>query len=222
MLLPERLKGCIDGTELKEIYNNRKIMDKNKDDVKFTIEGNPGQNNTFINIGTAYNVNPNATKVENTFIIGSKEEGNAAIAEATGGKKLGAMTLREMLKKDMIDTCNIQKEILNYVSCIRPKLKADMDKRYDHLWARIVEHEAFAVDLYDPGKQQCTFNRNMVANIIHYLDGKGFYEEPYSAAAMARALEKDDQHPVRRALGFDPDTKYSDAVDEILKELEAK
>ena len=193
-------------------------MDKENNDAKFTIEGNPGQNNTFINIGTAYNVNPNATKVENTFIIGSCEEGEAPIAEAIGGKKLGAMTLREMLKKDMIDTGNIQKEIMSYVSCIRPKLKADMDKRYEHLWARIVEHEAFAVDLYDPGKQQCTFNRNLVANIIHYLDSKGFYEEHYSAASMARALEKDDQHPVRRALGLDPDIRFIDAVDKILNE----
>lgn len=202
-------------------------MEKDKNDTKFTIEGNPGQGNTFINIGTAYNVNPIATKVENTFNIGSREEGNAAIAEAMGckpeGKKLAAMTLREMLKNDLIDTGNIQKEILNYVSCIRPKLKKGLDKRYEALWATIVEHEVFAVDLYDPGKQRCTFNRNLVANIIHYLDSKGFYEEPYSAAAMTRALEAgEDQHPVRSALGKDPDAKYTKVVDEILKELEEK
>ena len=199
-------------------------MDKENNDAKFTIEGNPGQNNTFINIGTAYNVNPNATTVENTFIIGSREEGNAAVTEAmgekSGGKKLGAMTLREMLKKNLIDTGNIQKEILNYVSCIRPKLKEKLDKKYESLWSRIVEHEAFAVDLYDPGKQQCTYNRNLVANIIHYLASKGFYEEPYSAAAMARALEDDDQHPVRKALGVAPEPKYRVVVDEILKELD--
>lgn len=197
-------------------------MDKENHDAKFTIEGDPGQNNTFISIGTAYNVNPHVTKVENTFIIGSREEGDAAIAEATGGKKLGAMTIREMLKKDMIDTGNIQTQILNYVSCIRPKLKGTMDKKYEALWNCIVEHEAFAVDLYDPGKQQCTYNRNLVANIIHYLDRKGFYEEPYSAAAMTRALQKDDQHPIRRALGLDPEPKYCKVVDEILEELQAK
>ncbi len=200
-------------------------MENNKE-AKFTIEGNPGSGNIFINIGTAYNVNPNATKVENTFILGSREEGDKAMAEATGGdavgKKLGSMTLREMLKKSMIDTGNIQKEIMNYVSCIRPKLKADMDKKYETLWGIIVEHEAFAVDLYDPGKQQCTFNRNLVANIIHYLDSKGFYEEPYSAAAMTRALEcGEDQHPVRSALGKDPEAKYKKIVEEILAELSA-
>lgn len=192
-------------------------MDKDNNEATFRIEGNPGQNNTFINIGTAYNVNPNATKVENTFIIGSREEGDKAVAEATGGKKIGQMNLREMLKKGMIDKGNIQKEILNYVSQIRHKLKAEMDMRYEHLWTKIVEHEALAVDLYDPGKQQCTFNRNLVANIIHYLDGKGFYEEPYSAAAMTRALEGgEDQHPVRKALGAELEPKLSKVIDEIL------
>lgn len=199
-------------------------MDKNNNDATFKIEGNPGQNNTFINIGTAYNVNPNATTVENTFNIGTREGGDKAIAEAVGGKpkgkKFGAMTLREMLRNALIDTGSIQKEILNYVSCIRPKLKNELDKKYVALWATIVEHEAFVVDLYDPGKQQCTFNRNLVANIIHYLACKGFYEEPYNQSEMARALEGDDQNPVRNALRKDPDEKYCKAVDEILKELE--
>lgn len=210
-------------------------MSEENKEAKFTIEGNPGTGNTFINIGKAINVNPNATTVENKFFFGAdegKEMAGQARQEAglsTGsttdqpeGKKLGAMTLREMLKKDMIDTGNIQKQILNYVSCIRPKLKAQFGKKYETLWAVIVEHESFSVDLYDPGKQQCTFNRNLVANIIHYLDSKGFYEEPYSAAAMTRALEAgEDQHPIRRALGLDPDEKYTKAVDEILASLEA-
>ena len=196
-------------------------MDKNTQDAKFTIEGNPGQNNTFINIGTAYNVNPNATKVENTFIIGSREEGDAAVAEATNGKKLGAMTLREMLKKDMVDTGNIQKEILNYVSCIRPKLKANMDKKYEHLWARIVGHEAFAVDLYDPGKQQCTYNRNLVANIIHYLDSKGIYKDNYNATTVTVALEGDKDHTVRSSLGKDPVSDIVSRLDRFFETFEA-
>jgi len=199
-------------------------MDKDNNDTTFKIEGDPGQNNTFIKIGTAYNINPNATEVNNTFYLGTREDRDKAIAEAMGGepqrKKLGAMTLREMLKNNLIDTGNLQKEILNYVSCVRIKLKKELDKQFVALWASIVEHEAFAVDLYDPGKQQCTYNRNLVANIIHYLDSKGFYEDRYSAADMTRALEGgDDQHPVRAALGKDPDSKFCMVVDEILKEL---
>lgn len=198
-------------------------MDKNTDEAKFTIEGNPGHNNTFINIGTAYNVNPNATEVHNTFNIGSREEGEKAIAEATGekstGKKLGNMTLREMLKNDLIDTGNLQKEITNYVSCIRTLVKDEKGKLFMHLWACIIEHEAFSVDLYDPGKQQCHYNRNLIANILHYLDGKGFYKEPFNAYAFTRALEGDADNPVRKALGQNPDNKYIKVVDQILKEI---
>ena len=196
---------------------------EDNDDAKFTIEGNPGQNNTFIRIGTAYNVNPNATKVENTFIIGSREEGDKAIGEATGlkpaGKKLGEMTIREMLAQGLIDTGNIQKEIMNYVSCIRPYVKDEMDKLYMQLWTRILDHEAFKIDLYDPGKQPSKFNRNLVANIFHYLDGKGFYKDSYNSSAMTRALEGDDQHAIRKALRFDPDEKYIKVIDQLIKEL---
>lgn len=201
-------------------------MEKEKDEAKFTIEGNPGQNNTFINIKTAYNVNPNATKVENTFNIYSHEEGEAAVKEATsakpGDKKLGNMTLREMLKEDYIDTGNIQKLIMNYVSCIREYVKDDMDKLYMHLWAVILDHEAFKVDLYDPGKQDCKFNRNLVANIMHYLDSKGFYKKPYNQSEMTRAVEGDADNPVRKGFREDLDKKYRPVVDAIIKEYQEK
>ncbi|MBR6272066.1 MAG: hypothetical protein IKR29_00685, partial [Bacteroidales bacterium] len=99
-------------------------MEIDKDNAKFTIEGNPGTGNTFINIGTAYNVNPNAKEVHNTFNITSRDEGEAVVRESTGAKpgdkKLGNMTFRDMLKADYIDTGNIQPLIMNYISCIRP------------------------------------------------------------------------------------------------------
>ena len=138
---------------------------------------------------------------------------------APSGKKLGEKTLREMLNEDLIDTGNIQKKILNYVSCIRPFVKDELDKLYMALWARILEHEAFKVELYDPGKQACKFNRNLVANILHYLDGKHFYKVEYNQSEFTRRLEGDDQNPVRKALRFDPAPQYCKAVDEIIKEL---
>jgi len=198
-------------------------MEKDNNEARFKIEGNPGTGNTFIHIGTAYNVNPNATTVNNTFHIASREEGDKALAEATGqktGKKLGEMTLREMLKNDLIDTSNIQKEIMNYVSCIRPFVKDELDKLYMAMWGRIIGHEAFKVDLYDPGKQDCKFNRNLIGNILHYLDGKKFYKVEYNQSEFTRRLEGDDQNPVRKALRSDPDMKYCQVVDEIIKELE--
>lgn len=199
-------------------------MDKDNNEAKFNIEGNPGTGNTFIHIGTAYNVNPNATTVQNTFNITTGADGESVLQENDGkpGKKLGEKTIREMLKDDLIDTGIMQKEILNYVSCIRPLVKDDLDKLYMAMWGRIVEHEAFKVDLYAPGKQVCKFNRNLIGNILHYLDGKKFYKVEYNQSEFTRRLEGDDQNAVRKALRFDPDEKYCAAVDEIIKELKEK
>lgn len=198
------------------------IMDKDNNEAKFKIVGNPGTGNTFIHIGTAYNVNPNATTVHNTFNITSGADGESVLQEAGGGKsgkKLGERTIREMLKDGLVDTGNMQKKILNYVSFIRPFVKDDLDKLYMSMWGRIVEHEAFKVDLYDPGKQACKFNRNLIGNILHYLDGKKFYKVDYNQSEFTRRLEGDDQNPVRKALRYDPDRKYSIVVDEIIDEL---
>lgn len=203
-------------------------MEKEKDEAKFIIEGNPGTGNTFIHIGKAINVNPNATTVNNTINItaGGDDLAATALQEAGegkhSGKKLSNMSLRDMLNNDLIDTGNIQQEILNYVSCIRPLVKDELDKQYMQLWNRILEHDTFKVDLYDPGKQECKFNRNLIANILHYLASKGFYKAPYNQSEMARKLEGDDQNPVRKALRSDPDDKYCKAVDAIIRELKER
>ena len=67
--------------------------------------------------------------------------------------------------------------------------------------------------------QGTNFNRNLVANIIHYLDSKKFYKDQYNSSKMARALEGNDQHPVRKALRFDPDEKYCKVIDQFIKDL---
>lgn len=193
-----------------------------KDEEVFRIEGNPGQGNTFVKIGKVENYNPNATTVTTTITTnnyyGKQEEGGSASAKP-GDKKLGNMTLRDMLKADLIDTGNLKKEVMNYVSCIRPYVKDEMDRLYIHLWGRILEHEAFKIDLYDPGKQDCKFNRNLVGNIMHYLDGKGFYKEPYNQSEMTRAVEGDADSPVRKGFREFPEQKYCDVVDALIKEI---
>lgn len=196
-----------------------------KDEEVFRIEGNPGQGNTFVKIGKVENYNPNATHVTTTITTnnyyGKKEEGDGSSAKP-GDKKLGNMTLRDMLKADLIDTGNLKKEVMNYVSCIRPYVKDEMDKLYIHLWGRILEHEAFKIDLYDPGKQDCKFNRNLVGNIMHYLDGKGFYKEPYNQSEMTRAVEGDADSPVRKGFREYPDEQTKGVIDAIIKEYKDK
>lgn len=204
-------------------FIQKATMDKDQDrnEAKFTIEGNPGTGNTFINIGKAINVNPNATTIENKFYFGSDGDmRETALKEPntpmSSNKKLNTMTLREMLKNDLIDTLPIQKDIMNYVSCIRPYVKADCEKHYMQLWTRLLDHDSMKIDLYDPGKQDCRFNRNLVANIIHYLDGKGFYREQYNSSEMTRAVEGDVDNPVRKAFRSDPDPVYCNIIDELL------
>lgn len=214
------------------------IMDKDIDEAKFTIEGDPGQNNTFIHIGKAINVNPNATKVENTFYMGTdselrqtalKEAGLDNNAEKPDGIRLINKSIRELLELGIIDKGRLQKEIMKYVDAIRPYVKDDKDKLYLRLWARIMEHRAFAIELYDPGKQESKYNRDLVGNIMHYLNDLGFYKEAYNQSEMTRAVarlngadNKGSDDPARKGLRGDLDEKYSKVIDEILKELESK
>lgn len=199
-------------------------MDQEKEEDKFVVEGNPGQGNTFIKINHLEHYNPNATtattNITNNYYYGkeSSEGEGESTSSKPGDKKLGNMTFREMLKEGYVDTGNIQVLIMNYVSCIRPYVKDEKDKLFMHLWAVILDHEAFKIDLYDPGKQDCKFNRNLVGNIMHYLDGKGFYKEPYNQSEMTRAVEGDADNPVRKGFREYPDKKYSNVVDSIIRE----
>lgn len=214
-----------------------------KDEAKFTIEGNPGQNNTFIHIGKAINVNPNATTVENTFYFGTddgmskaalKEAGFENKQDVSDSTRVTSMKYRQMLEQGIIDISKLQREIMKYVEALREYVKDDKDALYLKLWSRIMEHKVFAIDLYDRGKQDSKFNRNLVGNIMHYLDGKGFYKRPYNQSEMTRAyadvLARDNggsenkgaDDPARKGLGGDLNTKYSKVIDEILMELEDK
>ena len=211
------------------------MEEKNKDQVEFTINGNPGQGNTFINIRNADVVNNNPGTVYTTINVngGGKADDSTSEeeeAEAPSGKKLTGTTIRQLLKQGLIDRTLPRAEIMKYVDAIRPYVKDDMDKLYMHLWGRIVEHKAFAIDLYDPGNQPCKYNRHLVGNIMHYLDEKGFYKDPYNQSEMTRAVarkfdgaeNKGVDDPSRRGLRGGLDKKYSDVIDAILEELTEK
>ena len=130
-------------------------MDKEKNEEKFVIEGNPGTGNTFVKIGHVDHYNPSATSattnITNNYYYGKGEDeaGENSVSSKPGDKKLGNMTFREMLKAGYVDTGNIQLLIMNYVSCIRPYVKDEKDKLFMHLWAVIMDHEAFKIELYD-------------------------------------------------------------------------
>lgn len=99
----------------------------------------------------------------------------------------------------------IRAEILEYVNKLRLYVNNDWKSRYTKTWEEILDLEIIAQEVYTPGRQQGTdFNRNLVANIIHFLDSQKVYREVYNASIMATALEGDKDHSVRAALGKDP------------------
>lgn len=182
-----------------------------EDIATFRIEGNPGQNNTFVHISHVENYNPNATTVNNTYY------GTQECVRQCNSQRSSSSVVRTMLGNNLIDTTHIRTEILDYVSRIRPFLADVWQQGYMEFWEEVINLDVMSVDLYDPGKQRNTnFNRNLVANILHYLSSQGFYKEQYNSSEMTRVLEGDADHPVRKALRFDPEKKYCDAIDSLI------
>ena len=169
---------------------------------------------TVINIQTAYNVNPAATKVENNFFIGSGKEAAAAIREAVGGSVPGEKT---------VDTTPIRTEILNYVSRVRPLLTEEAKSTFMKMWEDILDLPEVKSQVYDAGKQWGTnFNRDLVANILYHLRARKIYavvyRDNYNGAKMAEYLEGDKEHSVKHALRDEPAKEIREAIDKMLKE----
>jgi len=76
--------------------------------------------------------------------------------------------------------------------------------------------------VYDAGKQWGTnFNRNLVANILYHLRTRKIYamvyKDNYNAAALARALEGNEEHSVKHALRDEPPMDVREAMDRMMK-----
>ena len=174
------------------------------------MEKEEGSPNVVINIQTAYNVNPAATKVKNTFIIGSCSEGRKAMAEATGGK-------------DTVDPKVLRPEILKYVSRVLHLLHDQAKGYFMRLWDDILSLPEVEERIYNPGNQKGTFfNRDLVANILYHLRTrkiyKVVYKDNYNGSAMTEALEGNHDHSVKHALREEPPLDVRKAVDRLLKE----
>ena len=72
--------------------------------------------------------------------------------------------------------------------------------------------------IHDKGRQQgTTFNRNLVANILHLMAEKKVLAITANATKMAEVLEGDANASVRAKLGEMPPKEVKDAVEEWLK-----
>lgn len=179
----------------------------------------------IINIDKAYNVNPAATVVNNTFNISSGREATDAVNEALGGGNLKPARPYDRMREpeENIDCTPIRTEILNYVSRVRPLLTDEAKSTFMKMWEDILALPEVESKVYKPGKQWGTnFHRDLVANILFHLRArkiyKVVYKDNYNGAAMAEALEGDRDHSVKHALREEPPVDVREAVDKLLKE----
>ena len=174
----------------------------------------------IINIDKAYNVNPAATVVNNTFNISSGKEVADAVKEALGAKPTSPFD-RMHEQEENVDCTPIRTEILNYVSRVRPLLTEEAKSIYMKMWEDILALPEVASKVYKSGKQWGTnFNRDLVANILYHLRARKIYavvyKDNYNGAKMAEYLEGDKEHSVKHALRDEPPVDVCEAIDAML------
>ena len=110
--------------------------------------------------------------------------------------------------------------IMEYVGRLKPIVRQEFLNTYDQLWSGILELKEVKLQVYDKGKQQdTTFNRNLVAQIIHQVSD-WLYVPAANAVKMAEYLEpgRGAEHSVRQKLGESPDREVKKAIELYLKE----
>lgn len=165
-----------------------------------------GKGNTYQNfyINHVENLNPSASTVIYKY-YGTREEKQKSVSNS---------------QPTNIDPQPIRQEILRYVSSLRSHVADAWKSNYMSLWEEILDLEVVSSSIYNPGKQHGTnFNRNLVANIIHYLGTKGVYSS-YVASEMAVALEGDKDHSVRGELGKHPAPEIASRLDRLFETRE--
>lgn len=118
-------------------------------------------------------------------------------------------------------TCNPQpdkKSILDYVMKLHPVyVRKEWQDKYQTLWNDVLELPAVADRIHDKGRQQgTTFNRNLVANILHLMAEKKVLALTANATKMAEVLEDDANASVRAKLGEMPLREIEQAVQRLL------
>ena len=112
-----------------------------------------------------------------------------------------------------------QKSILDYVMRLHPShVRQEWQDKYQALWEEILGLSAVADKIYNPGRQQgTTFNRNLVANILHLMAEKKVLTFTASAKNMAIVLEGDADASVRAQLGVMPPREIELSIMELVK-----
>ena len=162
---------------------------------------------TIFNIREVHQLNPNATHVTNHYygdqFVPKEVQRNEPSAPENA-------TRNPQLSK---------KSILEYVMRLHPMhVRQEWREKYQALWEEILELPAVSATIYNKGKQQgTTFNRNLVANILHLMAEKKVLTFTASAKNMAIVLEGDADASVRAQLGVMPPREIELSIMELVK-----
>ncbi len=110
--------------------------------------------------------------------------------------------------------------IMDYVNRLKPIVNNQFLNNYNAIWTDILEERDVKQLIYNKGKQQdTTFNRNLVAQIIHQI-APLVYVPTANTVVMAELLEpgKGVSHPVRQKLGEAPEKHIKKLIDNTLKQ----
>ena len=112
-------------------------------------------------------------------------------------------------------------DIKEYVGRVKNLLSADWsEEAYKELWNDVLALPSVKAIAKKIGKQKnTTFNRNLIANILHTMMDKGVFGVKTTNQAMAEALEGTKDHSVRDAVGKSPEDK---AMKSAIENLIAK
>ena len=107
--------------------------------------------------------------------------------------------------------------ILEYVMRLHPlHVREEWREKYEALWEEILELPAVSATIYNKGKQQgTTFNRNLVANILHLLAEKKVLKTD-NATRLAIELEGDTNASVRAKLGEMPPKEIKESIEVLI------
>lgn len=96
------------------------------------------------------------------------------------------------------------KAIKDYVKKVVSLLSSDWtEKAYEELWDKVLALPSVEAEILKVGKQKgTTFNRKLVANILHLMMQNGVFAVTATNQAMAEALEGTKDHSVRAEVGL--------------------
>ena len=162
---------------------------------------------TIFNIREVHQLNPNATHVTNHYY------GDQFVPKEAQRNEPSALVPENATRNPQLS----KKSILEYVMRLHPMhVRQEWREKYQALWEEILELPAVSATIYNKGKQQgTTFNRNLVANILHLMAERRVLTIT-NATKLAEMLEGDANASVRAQLGVMPPKDIESSVGKII------